>query len=332
MRLHAVAIGQADAVILELPSGRLAVIDFGHAQLLDYLDVLDPRRERRFAFCLLTHAHNDHYACAEEFIRRHDRRVEEYWFGFASTGGIRALDAFKRAALHQRRGRLLVLDGTQVRPLRLEPDVDVVRFAPSTPDVLRDPRTGDSTAENNRSVVLLLRHGDAALLFGADAEEGRWRRIAEQARGGSISLRAHVIKAPHHGAPAPHGLPLEMWPSLLQAPHSFVVFTVGRRRGKPAMATIEALRSRACIRCTGRSATCRLLPTPAALPGDVGDIGDGDLAEQALAPAPERQPAQPCFGAQVYDIDPAGVVTLRRAAKPRFLDACLPQPPACPPP
>lgn len=57
-----------------------------------------------------------------------------------------------------------------------------------------------------------------------------------------------------------------------------------------------------------------------------------DLAGQALAPARERQPAQSCFGTQVYDIRPDGTVTCEHAHRPRFLDACLPRPATCPAP
>lgn len=181
MRIHVLAVGQADAIVLELPSGRLAVIDFGHHNLLDYLDGLDPSRSRRFAFCLLTHAHHDHYACLEEFIRRHDDRVDEYWFSFATTCDIAALVALKSASTRrvrgERRGRLLVQDGPIIQFRTLEPDVSVATFAPNTFEVLRPPGDGGSTAENNRSVVLLVRHGRAGAIFGADAEAERWTRI-----------------------------------------------------------------------------------------------------------------------------------------------------------
>ena len=79
LRVHAIAIGRADALVIELPSGRLEVIDFGHSALLDHLDVLDPQRQRRYAFALLTHTHYDHYRCLPDFIARHNRRVEQYW-------------------------------------------------------------------------------------------------------------------------------------------------------------------------------------------------------------------------------------------------------------
>lgn len=320
MRVHVLAVGQADALVLELPSGRLAVVDFGHPALLDYLDALDPGRTRRYAFCLLTHAHHDHYACLAPFIARHDARVDEYWFSVAATGGIAALEALRAAALRGRRGRLLVQDRPAAAPYELEPGVTVAPFAPSTAELLRTPEPGGSTAENNRSVVLLLRHGRATALLGADAEGERWARIAAQAAAAELPLAADLVKAPHHGAVDPRGLPTALWPTVLRDPGSYVSFSVGRQRGRPDLGTIVAVRGRGRIRCTGRALTCRLLPPG---PGLALRPLAGDLLDLALAPAPEARGAQSCFGTQVYDLDPGGTVTLVRAESPAFLDACL---------
>jgi beta-lactamase superfamily II metal-dependent hydrolase len=319
-RVHVLAVGQADALVLELPSGRLAVVDFGHAALLDYLDALDPGRARRYAFCLLTHAHHDHYACLAPFIARHDDRVDEYWFSVAATGGIAALEALRAAALRGRRGRLLVLDRPAAAPYELEPGVTVVPFAPSTAELLRTPAPGGSTAENNRSIVLLLRHGRAAALLGADAEGERWARIAAQADAAGLPLAADLVKAPHHGAADPRGLPDALWPTMLRGPGSFVSFSVGRQRGRPDLGTVAAVRGRGRIRCTGRALICRPLPPG---PGMPPRQHIGDLLDLTLARAPEARGARACFGTQVYDLDPGGAVTLLRAETPAFLDACL---------
>ncbi len=319
MRLHVLAAGQADALVLELPSGRLAVVDFGHTSLLDYLDDLDPTQSKRFAFCVLTHAHHDHYARLEEFIRRHDARVDEYWFSFVETSNIPALLALRAAAARGGRGRLLVQDTPTVQSIVVEPDIEILCFAPNTSEVLAAPGYGSSTVENNRSIVVFVRHGQATILLGADAEEDRWRRVESQARATGLSLAAHVIKAPHHGAAPPHGIPHDMWPTLLQSPDTFAVFSVGRRAGKPALDTIAALRGRARIRCTGRSLTCRPLHP---LPITYGQRS-GDLIARVLPLAPEDRPVQSCFGTQVYDLNPTGTVALVQDARPAFLDACL---------
>lgn len=318
MRLHILSVGQADALILELPSGRLAVVDFGHDALLDYLARLDPAMTRRFAFCLLTHAHHDHYACLQQFINHYDARVDEYWYSFCSTNDLPALLALKVAATRGHRGRLLVQDLPAAQPFLVEDGVEVIRFAPNTWEVERAPSPGESTTENNRSVVLLLRYGQTSLVLGADAEEIRWTRIEGQARAAQVSLAADVVKAPHHGAAPPHGLPERLWPLLLRSTDTFVVFSAGRGRGKPALSTIAATRRRARIQCTGRALICRPLPapTPTYRPAQ-------GLISRALAPAPEATMAQACFGTQVYEFNPAGMVTQLQAEQPAFLDACL---------
>jgi beta-lactamase superfamily II metal-dependent hydrolase len=323
MKLHVLAAGQADTMVLELPSGRLAVIDFGHDCLLSYLDHLDPERTKRYAFCLLTHAHHDHYACLQEFVRRHDDRVEEYWLSFVDTCDLAPLvalrDAASRRVRGRRRGRLLVQDSA-ARSFELEPNVHVTQFAPDTYEVTRAPGDGGSTAENNRSVVLLLCLGAAVAILGADAEEQRWLRIDDQTTEAGLSLQAGLVKAPHHGAASPRGLPNHLWSTLQRSPETFVVFSVGRRSGKPDLHTIGTVRGKSQIRCTGRSLICR--PSHSfALP--VPQVRDEDLVSLALAPAPEARAIPTCFGTQVYDFDPTHGVTMLQSEQPAFLDACL---------
>lgn len=320
LRLHVLASGHADTLVLELPSGRLAVVDFGHRILLDYLERLDPAGARRFAFCLLTHAHKDHYACLKDFIDRYDRRVDEYWFSFPDAGMIRELLSLKMAIANDDRGQLLVQNTPDVSPLAIEPGVVAYRFAPSTRAALRPPG-GRSTEENNRSVVLLIRYGECALLLGGDAEEDRWLNIHSQAAATPVSLRADVIKAPHHGAAPPRGMPSHLWPSILKQ-DSFISISCSRSAGKPAEATIANLPRRA-VRCTGRSATCRPLPSRHGRAETLSSaIRRPGLLGRALIPAPEVRPVQPCFGTQVYECDPSGRVTVRTAYTPAFLDAC----------
>jgi len=320
VRLHILAVGQADAIVVELPSGRLAVIDFGHEFLLEYLAALDPMRMRRFAFCLLTHAHHDHYACLKQFIFRHDAQVDEYWYSFTETSNVPALLAMKAAAAERKRGRLLVQDLPAAQPYFLEPQVEITRFAPTTWDVERAPGAGGATAENNRGVVLLLRYGQASILLGADAEAERWIKVEGQARAAHVSLAADVIKPPHHGALPPRGLPERLWPLLLRSSNTFVAFSVGRKRDKPALDTVASVRGRAHIRCTGRALTCRKLPS---ITSPAPYLPANDLIAQILAPAPEARPVQSCFGTQIYDLDLSGTVTLVTAQQPAFLDACV---------
>ncbi len=319
LRVHALAIGKADALVLELPSGRLAVVDFGHTSLLAYLDALDPARRRRYAFALLTHAHDDHYLCVADFIERHDARVEQYWFGFADAAGIVALEALKRVALARRgKGRLLIQDGTIPALLALEPGVDLRIFAATSYETFRAPATNAMT-ENNRGIVLLIHYGAAACLLGADVEEARWRRISEQAEAAGLLLRADVVKAPHHGAAPPHGMPDDVWDHVLRDTGTAVIMTVGRSPRHPARATIDRIKGRAVVRCTGRASTCTAIESPTLLTAN----SPTDLVAQAFPPAPELVPTPSCFGTQIYDLWSTGQVTMSASHMAPPLDACL---------
>lgn len=320
LRLHVLAGGHADTLVLELPSGRLAVVDFGHRLLLDYLERLDPAGTRRFAFCLLTHAHKDHYACLSDFIARYDRRVDEYWFGFSDAGMIHDLLSLQMAIADDDRGQLLVQNTPRALPYAIEPGVAVYRFAPNTRAVLRPPG-GRSTEENNRSIVLLIRYGECALLLGGDAEEDRWLSIQSQATATPVSLGADVVKAPHHGAAAPRGMPPHLWPSILKQ-DSIVAMSCGRSIGKPDATTIATLPRRS-VRCTGRAATCRPLPPQHGRAGANPPMTRRrGLLGRALIPAPEARSVQSCFGTQVYECEPTGNVVVSTAYTPAFLDAC----------
>jgi hypothetical protein len=306
-------------------------VDFGHRFLLDYLALLDPGGSRRYACCVLTHTHHDHTACLEAFLQRYDRWVDEYWFSFVDPGDRIGLLTLRAAMIRGHRGRLLVEDGmAPIRPRLLEPDVEIVAFAPPTEAVLRPPGSGGSTAENNRSIVLLVRYGRSVILLGGDAEEERWRQIARQAQASRIGLGACLIKPPHHGATPPRGIPEQLWPMLLASPATVVAFSVGRIKDRPHLRTIEAVRARATVRCTGRSLTCRPLPGLLSVPGtdamsNVATSAErsADLFARALLPAPETQRGPLCFGTQIYQVRSDGTILLVRARQPAFLDACV---------
>lgn len=254
-----------------------------------------------------------------DFIARHDAQVEQYWFGFADAAGVTALGALKRAALARRgKGRLLIQDGPVPAPLALEPGVEVRIFAATSYEAFRAPTT-DAVAENNQGIVLLIRHGSAACLLGADVEEARWRRIAGQAEAAGVSLHADVVKAPHHGAGLPHGMPDDVWNLVLRDAGTAVIMTVGRSPRHPARATIDRIKGRAVVRCTGRASTC----APIAPPMLLSPSSAADLVEHAFPPAPEVVASPPCFGTQVYDLWPSGRITMSASHLTPPLDACV---------
>lgn len=91
--------------------------------------------------------------------------------------------------------------GEDVKIEVLGPIVDEVngkpalRFLPGS--------TGSHSAShtvNGHSVVLKLTFGNVRFLFGADLNEASEERLLERAKADGISLRAEVLKVPHHGS------------------------------------------------------------------------------------------------------------------------------------
>jgi competence protein ComEC len=161
-------VGQGDSVLVEFPSGRRVLIDGGGVTAGRFLGLRDPstfsigedvvsaylfsRGIRRLDTVVLTHAHNDHLSGLFDVVANFD--VGELWLG--RNPMIPAYRAFIELA--QKRGV----------PLRLVSAGQ--RIGDFT--VLHPPRRWRvrRTAENNDSVVLLLRSGDQTALFTGDLE------------------------------------------------------------------------------------------------------------------------------------------------------------------
>lgn len=155
------AIGQGDAALVEWPDGRVWLVDGGPpgTELLRYLR---GRGIRRLDTVFLSHLHPDHF------------------------GGLGP-----------------VLEGLDVRELvaRAIPRefslsrVDV--WSREHPDLLGVPTDFTTEEENDRSLVLRVRHGNRSLLLVGDAEEALEAALV---RAHGSALRADVLKLGHHGS------------------------------------------------------------------------------------------------------------------------------------
>jgi competence protein ComEC len=161
-------VGQGDSTLVELPDGRRMLIDGGGASAGRFLglqdqstfsigeDVVSPylfsRGIRRLDTVVLTHAHNDHMDGLFDVLANFE--VGELWLGRnPMVPAYRAL-----VTVAQERGI----------PLRfVHAGQQLGEFT-----VLHPPRQWRvrKTAENNDSVVLLLRTGDQSALFTGDME------------------------------------------------------------------------------------------------------------------------------------------------------------------
>ncbi len=189
LELHAIDVGQGDAIALRTPRGRWILVDAGPAwrggdagrrAVIPYLR----RRGGELNEFILSHPHTDHVGGASTVIRAlHPRAYLDGAFAGGSDAYAASLRAARTSGVQWHRvhpGDSSVIDGVVLRILA--PDSAWM-------SALEDP--------NNASIVLLVRYGAVRFLLMGDAEraEETWL-LAHDAD----VLHADVLKVGHHGS------------------------------------------------------------------------------------------------------------------------------------
>ncbi|MEB2312432.1 MAG: ComEC/Rec2 family competence protein [Sorangiineae bacterium] len=195
LRVTALDVGQGDSTLIDLPDGRLMLIDGGGfvGSPVDpgtsvILPVLRARRRARVDIAVLSHAHPDHFTGLASALP--EVEVGELWdSGQGEAEGAGPLYAALIANLRGRGipirhaawfcGRSVAAGGAVVEPLAPCPD-----FVPRGPG-------------NDNSIVLRIRYGARRALLVGDAERDEERRVLGAHAG---ALRADFLKVGHHGS------------------------------------------------------------------------------------------------------------------------------------
>lgn len=192
LRVHYLAVGQGDAVLVEAPSGAQMLLDGGRGEgTLQALDEVMPFWDRSLDVVVATHPDQDHIGGLVEVLRRY--RVDILLRSGAETDS--GLDeALLKAAESE---------GLEVRELRAG---DSLRLSPAVSfDVLFPPIDPAEMEPNEASIVGRLVYGDTAFLFTGDAPKTVERFLAGRY---SENLESQVLKVGHHGSDTSSGLPL----------------------------------------------------------------------------------------------------------------------------
>lgn len=185
LRVWFLDVGQGDATLVRFPDGRFLLVDAGHAipdmGRLAVEPALRTAGARPLDFLVASHDDIDHIGGMPHLL------------GTWPVRQVLAPDDMD-TTLGRSLGVPELLAGRALRPVILRAG-DVLRGGPQTTAEVLNPVADEPAPDNNRSVVIRLRHGDVTILLMADAEREVEARLVDEKVG-----RADVLKAGHHGS------------------------------------------------------------------------------------------------------------------------------------
>jgi competence protein ComEC len=191
VRVSFVDVGQGDSSLVDLPDGRLLMIDTGqggrHPAVREVRKLLASRRRSRIDVLVITHGHPDHYGGLADLLDEVD--IGEIWLNgqLLSEQTDGAMEHLLNYALAR---------GAR---LRFAPELcaSAHAFGEARIQVLWPcPRYDPTLDLNDNSLVLRLTLGRRSFLFTGDLEAEAEARLVESGRIASVD----VLKVAHHGS------------------------------------------------------------------------------------------------------------------------------------
>jgi competence protein ComEC len=229
LRVTALDVGQGDATLIDLPDGRLMLIDGGGFVGVPIdpgervlVPTLRARRRHRIDILVLTHAHPDHYGGLASVVQQVE--VGEFWYGgepasaseapaAAAASLPRLLQLLRQRGARMRTSAELCAAGGHIddalQLLHPCPARGVSGSPSGSPfDAASDDLSGAEGADgaeraerapsvNDASLVLRIRHGRHAALLVGDAEHWAEQRLLATR---PDALDADFLKVGHHGS------------------------------------------------------------------------------------------------------------------------------------
>lgn len=235
LRVTFVDVGQGDAALIDLPDGRLALIDTGqgqrHPAARELAGLLAARRRSVIDLLVLTHGHPDHNGGLEQLLKR--VRIEEVWLNGQ-------LLSEERDRTFERLANLALRHGAR---LRFAPELcETTRvFEGARLEVIWPcPRYDPALELNDNSLTVRVRYGAKTFLFTGDLEAEAERRLLQTGKVSPVD----VLKVAHHGSRT------SSTPAFLEAiaPTVAVVSSgAGNRYGHPSPEVLGRLRAAGAV-------------------------------------------------------------------------------------
>jgi len=233
LRVTMLDVGQGDALLIDMPDGRLVLVDAGGlvGSPIDtgervVLQALRARRRRHIDVAVLSHAHPDHYGGMSAVVSTIS--VGELWLAGLGTRLHPHGTVARLAERVRSRGGTVRLAGSLCGELQ--------RFGAAKLDVLSPCPVDDELGLNDNSLVLRIRFGSRGVLLAGDAERAAEQRLLTHHR---ADLTADLLKVGHHGSDTSSSLEFvaAVAPEL-----ATISCGVRNRFGHPRAATLDNLR------------------------------------------------------------------------------------------
>ena len=185
-------VGQGDATVLNAGDGMAVLIDAG-PDPEGVVECLSSLRIRAIPLVVLTHFHADHMGGLAAVLRRYEPEMivlSPFESPIPGAAAVREQAVASGA-------RLVTAQPGEVLEVGNVSWTTISAFNPA--GIVADG-DGQSEAENDSSVVGLAEVNGLRLLMPGDAEPMGQRRAMAEADRRDLSLRAHVLKLPHHGS------------------------------------------------------------------------------------------------------------------------------------
>ena len=220
LKVHFIAVGQADAMLVQLPNGQNMVVDAGNnSDGGNVVNYIKRQGVSRLDFVIGTHPHEDHIGGLDDVINSFD--IEKVYMPKVSHNTKTFEDVLlairnKGLRVSSPMGGTAIIDDGNLK-------VEVVA-----------PNSDTYSNLNDYSIVAKITYGNTSFLLTGDAESTSEREMLSK----GFNLKSDVLKIGHHGS---HSSTTQEFLSAVSPKYGVIMVGSGNRYGHPHDVILDRL-------------------------------------------------------------------------------------------
>lgn len=221
LTVHYLDVGQGDSELLELPDGKLMLIDAGTQEAgPTVVQAIRALGKTRIDYLVATHPHADHIGGMAEVIRAFD--IGEVWAPNVTTN-TRTFESFTGA---------VAAKGLSINAASKGKDIVAPGNTSYDIQILGPSDSVSSEDLNDYSLIIRVRYGSTSFLFTGDAPKDEIRA--------DVGEHVDVLKVAHHGSDTGTDAALA---AQLSPKMAVISYGIGNDYGHPKQGVLDALAS-----------------------------------------------------------------------------------------